>query len=242
VVNNRYPKAYGAGAEICHLDNCILYLNTVNTSLAQYEQNYYSSTLTHCCTTPQPNGFGNITNAPLFVDQSAPSIQLALHQCSTNSQLNQLMKTNLKNLLFLPTLTAVVSLIPAGRVSAQTFTTLHSFTRVEVIDNGNFTFSFTNYDGAFPSAVLVTNSAGTTLYGTAAGGGGAGRGTVFAVGTDGTGFKSLHSFTNYGRNGTNSDGANPSAGLIVAGNTLYGTASAGGSSGKGTLFSLSFRP
>jgi hypothetical protein len=57
VVNNRYPKAYGAGAEICHLDNCILYLNTVNTSLAQYEQNYYSSTLNNCWTTD-----------PLFVD------------------------------------------------------------------------------------------------------------------------------------------------------------------------------
>jgi uncharacterized repeat protein (TIGR03803 family) len=41
---------------------------------------------------------------------------------------------------------------------------------------------------------------------------------------------------------TNSDGANPSAGLVLSGNTLYGTAENGGSGGNGTVFSLSFRP
>ena len=41
---------------------------------------------------------------------------------------------------------------------------------------------------------------------------------------------------------TNSDGANPYAGLIFADNTLYGTATGGGSSGNGTVFSLSFAP
>jgi hypothetical protein len=37
---------------------------------AGFEDNYdYFSTLSHCCTTPQPtSGVGNITNAPLFVD------------------------------------------------------------------------------------------------------------------------------------------------------------------------------
>ena len=39
--------------------------------------------------------------------------------------------------------------------------------------------------------------------------------------------------------GTNSDGANPYAGLILSGNTLYGTARYGGSSGDGTVFSIS---
>src|SRR5439155_7669597 len=39
--------------------------------------------------------------------------------------------------------------------------------------------------------------------------------------------------------GTNSDGANPFGGLILSGNTLYGTATYGGSSGRGTVFSLS---
>jgi len=36
------------------------------------------------------------------------------------------MKT--KNLFVLPALIAVLNLLPAGRVTAQTFTTLHSFT------------------------------------------------------------------------------------------------------------------
>ena len=36
----------------------------------------------------------------------------------------------------------------------------------------------------------------------------------------------------------NSDGANPLAGLIMSGSVLYGTASAGGKYGAGTLFSL----
>src|SRR5439155_20845861 len=38
---------------------------------------------------------------------------------------------------------------------------------------------------------------------------------------------------------TNSDGAFPQAGLILTNNTLYGTAERGGSSGNGTVFSLS---
>ena len=36
----------------------------------------------------------------------------------------------------------------------------------------------------------------------------------------------------------NSDGANPRAGLILSGNTLYGTASNGGTSGNGTVFAV----
>ena len=41
---------------------------------------------------------------------------------------------------------------------------------------------------------------------------------------------------------TNSDGASSFGGLSLSGNTLYGTARDGGSSGNGTLFSLSFSP
>jgi uncharacterized repeat protein (TIGR03803 family) len=59
---------------------------------------------------------------------------------------------------------------------------------------------------------------------------------VFAVNTDGTGFTNLHSFTG------GSDGANPLAALILSGNTLCGTTSAGGALGVGTVFSLSLRP
>ena len=45
-----------------------------------------------------------------------------------------------------------------------------------------------------------------------------------------------HSFTG------DSDGAEPLAGLILSGNTLYGTAPFGGSSGNGTVFSLFIPP
>jgi uncharacterized repeat protein (TIGR03803 family) len=73
---------------------------------------------------------------------------------------------------------------------------------------------------------------GNTLYGTTEWGGSPGYGTVFAVNTDGTGFTTLYSFTG------GSDGANPYAGLILSGNTLYGTTEWGGSSGNGTVFAL----
>jgi len=123
----------------------------------------------------------------------------------------------------LPALIAVLNLLPAGRVTAQTFTTLHSFT------GGS--------DGAYPFAELILS--GSTLYGTAAGGGSSSAGTVFAVNTDGTDFTNLHSFTSApAPDGVNSDGAYPRAGLIVSGNILYGTALQGGSSGLGTVFKV----
>jgi uncharacterized repeat protein (TIGR03803 family) len=90
--------------------------------------------------------------------------------------------------------------------------------------------SFTYSDGANPEAGLILS--GNTLYGTAYGGGSSGQGTVFAVSTDGTGFTNLYSFTG------GSDGANPAAGLILSGNTLYGTAYRGGDFGYGTVFAV----
>ncbi len=56
---------------------------------------------------------------------------------------------------------------------------------------------------------------------------------MFAVNTDGSGFTNLHTFAGYP-----SDGASPTAGLILSGSTLYGTASAGGSSRNGTVFAV----
>jgi uncharacterized repeat protein (TIGR03803 family) len=85
-------------------------------------------------------------------------------------------------------------------------------------------------DGADPEAGLLLS--GSTLYGTTFSGGISNAGTVFAVNTDGSGFTNLYSFTG------GHDGANPVAGLILAGNMLYGTASAGGSSGDGTVFAV----
>jgi len=134
------------------------------------------------------------------------------------------MKTYIKKLFLLPALIAGLGLILAGRVTAQTFTTLHNFS---------------GSGGRYPIAGLILS--GNTLYGTAERGGSSGYGTVFAVNTDGTGFTILHSFTatsgsfpNY----INSDGANPVAGLILSGNTLYGTTFYGGSSGAGTVFAI----
>src|SRR6266404_3458135 len=121
---------------------------------------------------------------------------------------------------------AVLSLLPAG-VTAQTFTTLHSFTATSTNSSG----AYTNSEGAGPAAALIGNSAGDLLYGTAEGGGGSGGGTVFAVHTDGSAFTALHNFAW-------SDGANPQAELLVSGHTLYGTASGGGDGGGGTVFAI----
>ena len=98
---------------------------------------------------------------------------------------------------------------------------------------------FSGSDGACPCGDLVLR--GDTLYGTTYYGGGANNGTVFKINTNGTGFGVLKSFAaeSYG---TNSDGAWPSGGLGLSGDTLYGTADEGGSQGFGLVFSLTLPP
>jgi uncharacterized repeat protein (TIGR03803 family) len=108
------------------------------------------------------------------------------------------------------------------------FAALHTFTAPAGVSG------YTNLDGFHPDALILS---GNTLYGTANEGGNSGNGTVFAVSTDGTGFTVLHAFSatpSY----TNSDGIRP-AGLLLSGNTLYGTTAIGGASGSGTIFSIS---
>jgi uncharacterized repeat protein (TIGR03803 family) len=93
----------------------------------------------------------------------------------------------------------------------------------------------TNGDGAFPPAGLFLSS--NVLFGTTGDGGLSGNGTVFSVTTNGTAFTNLHSFTaTSGTPATNSDGAHPVGGLVLASNILYGTAYQGGTAGGGTLF------
>jgi uncharacterized repeat protein (TIGR03803 family) len=143
------------------------------------------------------------------------------------------MKTYIKNLFLLPALIAGLGLIPAGRMTAQTFTTLWSFTAITGPEPS------TNSDGAIPQGGLILS--GSTLYGTASYGGSSGWGTVFKVNTDGTSFTNLYSFGAAGYSSgayTNSEGIEPYAGLILSGDTLYGTAHGGGSSGNGTVFKL----
>jgi uncharacterized repeat protein (TIGR03803 family) len=93
-------------------------------------------------------------------------------------------------------------------------------------------------EGSYPQSGLLLAS--NTLYGTATSGGSGGNGTVFAINTDGTGYTNLYSFTATLRSSpqTNTDGAAPYGGLVLSGNTLYGTAQQGGSSGNGTVFKL----
>jgi uncharacterized repeat protein (TIGR03803 family) len=94
-----------------------------------------------------------------------------------------------------------------------------------------------NSDGIGPVGLIQS---GNTLYGTC-GSGSSGYGTVFAINTDGTGFRTLYSFSG-------SDGAGPSdrgRTLALSGPTLYGTTVYGGSSwsdpsteGYGTVFAI----
>ncbi len=91
-------------------------------------------------------------------------------------------------------------------------------------------------DGQNPYAGLIFDTSGN-LYGTTLNGGTYGGGTAFELSPNGAGGWTetvLYSF------GNGNDGRNPYAGLIFdsAGN-LYGTTSAGGTSGKGTAFELS---
>ncbi|HEY5913455.1 MAG TPA: choice-of-anchor tandem repeat GloVer-containing protein [Verrucomicrobiae bacterium] len=105
---------------------------------------------------------------------------------------------------------------------------------------------FAGTDGMRPVAGLV--QAGSTLYGTAAGGGASynatngtnpGLGVVFKINTDGSGYSVLKSFAG-------SDGAGPVGRLLLAGSTLYGTTTGGGSSydparydsGNGVVFKV----
>jgi len=105
-------------------------------------------------------------------------------------------------------------------------------------------YPLNNYlgDGEQPYGGLILS--GNTLYGTATAGGASGKGTVFALNTNGMGYTNLHSFTSaiYDSDAgadTNSDGFTPFGTLILSGNTLYGTTDSGGTNGSGALFSLS---
>ena len=151
------------------------------------------------------------------------------------------MKTYIiKSQLPLPVLIAYLGMLTlAGRVTAQTFTTLYSFSPTTP-SNG----LVINSDGAEPTGGLILSS--NTLYGAADQGGDSGNGTVFAINTDGTDFSTLHVFTAQSSfdEGTNPDGASPNA-VVLFGNTLYGAARYGGgwdngrpAVGAGTVFAV----
>lgn len=127
-----------------------------------------------------------------------------------------------------------------GRYSGGTYS--HGGTVFSVTTGGvenvlhNFKGGYQKHpDGSQPDAPLI--DVNDTLYGTTSHGGkylGYGRyfgGIVFSITMSGT-EKTLHSF------GNDADGAIPSAGLIDARGTLYGTTYIGGAYGLGTVFSI----
>jgi uncharacterized repeat protein (TIGR03803 family) len=91
-------------------------------------------------------------------------------------------------------------------------------------------FTETSPDGGTPYCDLAIS--GSTLYGTAANGGANGGGIVFLLSTNGTGFQTIYNFAAPGTTGAS---WSPQAGLLLSGNTLYGTAAGGA---YGDVFSL----
>jgi hypothetical protein len=72
----------GGGAYSCTLNNCIVYFNTDPNDGGNYDS---SSTLNYCCTTPLPDGIGNIINAPLFVNYASGNLRLQSNSPCINS-------------------------------------------------------------------------------------------------------------------------------------------------------------
>jgi uncharacterized repeat protein (TIGR03803 family) len=129
------------------------------------------------------------------------------------------------NKMFKPLGVLTAMLLLAAGAGAQTLTVLKTFN------------SKINATGQHPVGTLVQGPGGT-LYGVTTDGGAGGAGAVFRVQTNGTGFALIKSFSMTNAAAENSDGATPEAGLVLSGGTLYGTTSAGGSGGSGTVFSL----
>lgn len=118
--------------------------------------------------------------------------------------------------LFAPALACMLA--PGGPAQAQTYTEL----------------PFDSADGAYPYAGLIQATDGR-LYGTASEGGAFERGAVFGM-TPGGALTALYSFC--AKTGC-ADGARPIGGLLQgADGAFYGTTSAGGAAGLGTVFRL----
>ncbi|MDR3553624.1 MAG: hypothetical protein P4L55_02595 [Syntrophobacteraceae bacterium] len=86
-------------------------------------------------------------------------------------------------------------------------------------------------DGANPYGSLILS--GSTFYGMTERGGDYGRGAVFRINTDGSGYQVLYSF-----GGVANDGANPYGSLALSGSTLYGMTAEGGAYGYGAIFEI----
>ena len=117
---------------------------------------------------------------------------------------------------------AISVAIHASAGYSQTFTTLVQFTGTGGTASGEYPFG---------SLTLV----GTELYGMTSAGGAHGLGNVFSVGTNGTNYQNLVSFTG---NGGTASGFNACGSLTLVGSGLYGMTVAGGAGGYGNVFSV----
>src|SRR5262249_42750061 len=77
----------GGGIHICYVTNCILYFN-----IATNGPNYYLDPYTdvsYSCTTPlPPNGIGDISDDPLFVNSNAGDFHLQSNSPCINAGIN----------------------------------------------------------------------------------------------------------------------------------------------------------
>ncbi len=95
-----------------------------------------------------------------------------------------------------------------------------------------YEFAGGNDDGAAPIGSLLLS--GTTLYGMTRDGGDTNLGSIYKIGTDGTGYTRLHEFV-----GGVADGDSPQGGsLVLSGTTLFGMTYWGGDSNNGTVFKI----
>lgn len=122
------------------------------------------------------------------------------------------------------------------------FQIIHRFANITSLSQDAYSI---NADGAFPEGELVEGADGY-LYGTARSGGPNGTGTIFKISRDGASFQLLHSFAAVTSSASSGltvtvDGAAPTGPLVAgADNYFYGTASLGGTNGRGTVFRIAF--
>ncbi len=93
-----------------------------------------------------------------------------------------------------------------------------------------YNFTSGGLAGSQPYGELIRD--GSVLYGMTYYGGSSGRGVVFKINTDGTGYFAIKSFA------ASPDGGYPFGGLVKGGNTLYGMTYQGGTSNLGTVFKV----
>ena len=94
-----------------------------------------------------------------------------------------------------------------------------------------YSFPGDSTDGGYPYNSLALS--GSTLYGMTSSSGSGNGGTLFKIGTDGSGYSLVHAFTN-----STTDGSYPYGSLTLSGSTLFGMTSAGGLGNSGTVFKV----